>query len=281
LQRYQAELAQLGDPIDDPASSSTNMILSVITEFCNDFRTMLDGTATEISSQELSGGARIAFVFHELFSNGVKNLDPFDQIKDVDIRTIMYNSSGSQPALFVGTQAFEVLVKQQIKRLEEPSLKCVQLVYDELARILNQLLQKPIFKRFPEMRDRVSSIVLQFLRKCLIPTNKLVTDLISAEMCYINTGHPDFITGHKATAIVQERLNPRPPPPQQGPQQAAGGTPPVPPRTPSMQNSLSNNQSAMSPYADESSGNSNGFFGSIFGKKKKSGGPTIDNVRTT
>lgn len=42
----------------------------------------------------------------------------------------------------MGTQAFEVIVKQQIKRLEEPGLKCCQLVYDELIRILGQLLQK-------------------------------------------------------------------------------------------------------------------------------------------
>jgi dynamin 1-like protein len=44
--------------------------------------------------------------------------------------------------LFVGTQAFEVIVKQQIKRLEEPSVKCCQLVYDELIRILTQILAK-------------------------------------------------------------------------------------------------------------------------------------------
>ena len=42
----------------------------------------------------------------------------------------------------MGTAAFEIIVKQQIKRLEEPSLKCCQLVYDELIRILGQLLTK-------------------------------------------------------------------------------------------------------------------------------------------
>jgi vacuolar protein sorting-associated protein 1 len=51
-------------------------------------------------------------------------------------------TQGSTPALFVGTAAFEVIVKQQIKRLEEPGLKCCQLVYDELIRILGQLLTK-------------------------------------------------------------------------------------------------------------------------------------------
>lgn len=44
----------------------------------------------------------------------------------------------------MGTTAFEVIVKQQIKRLEEPSIKCCQLVYDELIRILGQLLAKVV-----------------------------------------------------------------------------------------------------------------------------------------
>ena len=79
--------------MEDLQSNQANMILSVITEFCNDFRTNIDGTATEISTFELSGGARISFVFHESYANGVKAIDPFEQIKDVDIRTIMYNSS--------------------------------------------------------------------------------------------------------------------------------------------------------------------------------------------
>lgn len=139
LQKYSAELSQLGDSL---LGNSANIVLNIITEFANEYRTVLEGNNQELSSVELSGGARISFVFHELYANGVKAVDPFEQIKDVDIRTILYNSSGSAPALFVGTTAFELIVKQQIKRLEDPSLKCVSLVYDELVRILTQLLQK-------------------------------------------------------------------------------------------------------------------------------------------
>jgi vacuolar protein sorting-associated protein 1 len=51
----------------------------------------------------------------------------------------------------VGTQAFEVIVKQQIKRLEDPSIKCVSMINDELSRILNQLLQKAVSYPSPEI----------------------------------------------------------------------------------------------------------------------------------
>ncbi|KAI9144679.1 Dynamin central region-domain-containing protein [Paraphysoderma sedebokerense] len=274
LLKYQQELQQLGDPLEDIASSQANIILSVITEFCNDFRTIIDGTATELSSFELSGGARISFVFHELFGGGVKAVDPFEQVKDVDIRTIMYNSSGSQPALFVGTQAFEVLVKQQIRRLEEPSLKCVGLIYDELTRILSQLLQKQMFKRFPDLKDRFYAVVINFFKKSLNPTNKLVTDIINAEACYINTAHPDFISGHKATSLVQERLAQQRNQPSALSAEGLGlknrsgstGTVSQQQQQPPPQNPIISGQNT-GLYASASTPDNDGFFGTFFGKK--------------
>lgn len=209
LLKYQQELLTLGDPLDEDGSSANraNLVLNIITEFCTEFRTIIDGNSNDLSSFELSGGARISFVFHELYANGVKSIDPLEQTKDVDIRTILYNSSGSSPALFVATTAFEVIIKQQIKRLEEPSIKCINMVYDELVRILGQLLSKQFFKRFPTLKDKFYQVVLLFFKKALQPTSKLVTDLVSMEACYINTAHPDFLNGHQAIATVTERIN--------------------------------------------------------------------------
>ena len=76
-------------------ANSGNVVLSVITEFTSEFRTTIDGNTNDLNLNELSGGARISFVFHELFNNGVRSIDPFDQVKDGDIRTILYNSSVS------------------------------------------------------------------------------------------------------------------------------------------------------------------------------------------
>jgi dynamin 1-like protein len=142
LTKFQTELAALGGPMGETNPGS--VVLSTITEFCSEFRSAIDGNTNDLSLNELSGGARISFVFHELFNNGVKGIDPFDQVKDGDIRTILYNSSGSTPSLFVGTTAIEVIVKQQIRRLEDPALRCCSLVYDELIRILGQLLGKTV-----------------------------------------------------------------------------------------------------------------------------------------
>jgi vacuolar protein sorting-associated protein 1 len=92
LIKYQTELASLGD-ISEGAYA--NMLLSVITEFSSDFRNILDGNSTDLSTTELNGGARISCVFHEIFYNAINSMDPFDQVKEVDIRTLLYNSSVS------------------------------------------------------------------------------------------------------------------------------------------------------------------------------------------
>ncbi|KAF2734335.1 V-type ATPase [Polyplosphaeria fusca] len=250
LQKYQAELASLGDSL---LGNSSNIVLNLITEFSSEYRGVLEGTNQELSATELSGGARISFVYHELYANGVKAVDPFDQVKDVDIRTVLYNSSGSSPALFVGTTAFEVVVKQQIKRLEEPSLKCVSLVYDELIRILGQLLGKTSFRRYPGLKEKLHAVVVAFFKKAMDPTNKLVRDLVAMEAVYINTGHPDFINGSRAMAIVNERHNSTKPT-QVDPKTGKPLPPAVPPRS-------------ISPSLDGN--NDGGFFGSFFASKNK------------
>jgi hypothetical protein len=271
LLKYTTELQGLGDSM---LGNSGNIVLNIITEFSNEWRTVLEGNNTELSSVELSGGARISFVFHELYSNGVKAVDPFDQVKDIDIRTILYNSSGSSPSLFVGTTAFELIVKQQIKRLEEPSLKCVSLVYDELVRILTQLLGKQLFRRYPQLKEKFHQVVISFFKKVMDPTNKLVKDLVAMESTYINTGHPDFLNGHRvsivcfvhlvflltnihAMAIVNERHNVSKPvqvDPKTGKPLPATATP----------------VRTASPTMDAAGGDQNGgFFGSFFASKNK------------
>ncbi|KFY10447.1 hypothetical protein V492_05022 [Pseudogymnoascus sp. VKM F-4246] len=254
LQKYTTELSGLGDSM---LGNSANIVLNIITEFTNEWRTVLDGNNTELSSIELSGGARISFVFHELYANGVKAVDPFDQVKDVDIRTILYNSSGSSPALFVGTTAFELIVKQQIKRLEEPSLKCVSLVYDELVRILAQLLGKQLFRRYPQLKEKFHGVVIAFFKKAMDPANKLVKDLVAMEACYVNTGHPDFLNGHRAMAIVNERHHQAKPvqvDPKTGKPLTAAQAAAAP-------------QRAASPSLDGSGDANGGFFGSFFASK--------------
>lgn len=69
------------------------------------------------------------------------------------------------------------------------------------------------FKRYPALRERFNATVVNFFKKSMTPTTKLVTDMVSMQACYINTTHPDFIGGHQATALVTAQLNANKPQP--------------------------------------------------------------------
>lgn len=48
-----------------------------------------------------------------------------------------------------------------------------------------------------------------FIKRGMEPTNDFVRSLVKAESYFVNTTHPNFISGHKAMAIVYERLHPK------------------------------------------------------------------------
>lgn len=106
--------------------------------------------------------------------------------------------------------SFELLVKRQVKRLEEPSLRCVELVHEEMQRIIQhcsnystQVRSTHIYHlkrteicvntqtavphanndyclplqellRFPKLHDAIVEVVTSLLRKRLPVTNEMV-----------------------------------------------------------------------------------------------------------
>lgn len=66
----------------------------------------------------------------------VNSINPFEYLSEQDIQTAIKNASALSPSLFVPEGAFEVLIRQQIARLLEPSLDCAYEVYEELRKIV-------------------------------------------------------------------------------------------------------------------------------------------------
>ena len=65
------------------------------------------------------------YIFYDVYTKAIRDIDPFDVLTDEDIQTAIRNASSLRPNMFVPDVAFEILSKQQIKRLESPSLQCV------------------------------------------------------------------------------------------------------------------------------------------------------------
>ncbi|XP_017261433.1 dynamin-1-like protein isoform X4 [Kryptolebias marmoratus] len=188
--QYQSLLNSYGEPVEDKSATLLQLITKFAAEYCN----TIEGTAKYIETAELCGGARICYIFHETFGRTLESVDPLGGLTTIDVLTAIRNATGPRPALFVPEVSFELLVKRQIKRLEEPSLRCVELVHEEMQRIIqhcsNYSTQELL--RFPKLHDAIVEVVTSLLRRRLPVTNDMVHNLVAIELAYINTKHPDF-----------------------------------------------------------------------------------------
>ncbi|KAG2012099.1 dynamin protein dnm1, variant 2 [Coprinopsis cinerea AmutBmut pab1-1] len=217
----QQELNSYGDAaIYGDKNQQGSLILRLMTQFARDFVSSIEGTKVDISTKELSGGARIYYIFNDVFGQALSSIDATGNLDTQDIRTAIRNSTGPRPSLFVPEMAFDLLVKPQIKLLEAPSLRCVELVYEELVKICHNCTSAEL-SRFPRLHAQLIETVSDLLRERLGPTSEYAQSLIEIQAAYINTNHPAFIGGSAAAAAA-----PSQPPPRQIPPRPSSAEPP-------------------------------------------------------
>ncbi|KIJ55111.1 hypothetical protein M422DRAFT_152343 [Sphaerobolus stellatus SS14] len=197
----QQELNAFGDSAAFDRDSQGPLILRLMTQFARDFVSSIDGTAINVSTKELSGGARIYYIFNDVFGHALNSIDSNHNLDVQDIRTAIRNSTGPRPSLFVPEAAFDLLVKPQIKLLEAPSLRCVEMVYEELVKICHNCTSREL-QRFPRLHAQLVEVISELLRERLGPTSEYTQSLIEIQAAYINTNHPAFISGSQAAAVT-------------------------------------------------------------------------------
>ncbi|XP_052734890.1 dynamin-related protein 3A [Vigna angularis] len=197
------EHASYGEITESKAGQGA-LLLNILSKYCEAFSSMVEGKNEEMSTSELSGGARIHYIFQSIFVKSLEEVDPCEDLTDDDIRTAIQNATGPKSALFVPEVPFEVLVRRQISRLLDPSLQCARFIYDELIKISHHCMVTEL-QRFPFLRKRMDEVIGNFLREGLEPSENMIAHMIEMEMDYINTSHPNFIGGSKALEIAVQQ----------------------------------------------------------------------------
>ncbi|KAG2704955.1 hypothetical protein I3843_05G029300 [Carya illinoinensis] len=228
------EHASYGEITESKAGQGA-LLLNILSKYSEAFSSIVEGKNEEMSTSELSGGARIHYIFQSIFVKSLEEVDPCEDLTDDDIRTAIQNSTGTRSALFAPEVPFEVLVRRQIARLLDPSLQCARFIYDELMKVgdfsfpisgglttealVNLDLKLTQFsfqishrclvnelQRFPVLRKRMDEVIGNFLREGLEPSETMIGHIIEMEMDYINTSHPNFIGGSKSVEIAKQQL---------------------------------------------------------------------------
>ncbi|CAM8906965.1 unnamed protein product [Rhodiola kirilowii] len=198
------EHASYGEITESKAGKGA-LLLNILSKYSESFTSVLEGKNEGMSTSELSGGARIHYIFQSIFVKCLEEVDPCEELTDDYIRTAIQNSTGPRSALFVPEVPFEVLVRKQMSRLLDPSLQCARFIYDELVEISRRCMVSEL-QRFPVMRKRVDEVVGDFLREGLEPSETMIGHIIEMEMDYINTSHPNFIGGSKALQLAEQEV---------------------------------------------------------------------------
>ena len=87
-------------------------MLNIIAKYAKHFEEYIEGKFVKDCAIELKGGSRLSYIFNEVYTINIKNIEPFDQLTDDDIKTAIRNASGLRPNLLVPEVAFEILCKK-------------------------------------------------------------------------------------------------------------------------------------------------------------------------
>jgi len=176
---------------DDPSIKAKAM-MQMTQQLQNDFERAIEGSGNSIINvNELSGGARINRIFHERFPFEIMKRECDEREMRREIAFAIRNTHGVRVGLFTPDLAFDAIVKTQITRLREPSLKCVDLVIQELGTVLKQCTTK--LARYPRLRDEVERIIMLHISEREQYLKKQLLILVDVQSAYMNTNHEDFI----------------------------------------------------------------------------------------
>jgi dynamin 1-like protein len=205
----QRELKSLGEGRPEDVGRQSAMVLEKLHGYAAGFTKSVVGKSDDLSTSSLEGGARIHFVLQDIFVKGLESLDPTRAMSEEDIRTAIQNAAGTKGVLLLPDDSFEVLVKQAIRKMSDPCVKCARIVHDELGRIARTLINTMDLQRYPRLAQSVEDATRDFLVEGLTPAESMINSLVECQLAHVNTAHPDFVGGSKALRMAQQELKRR------------------------------------------------------------------------
>lgn len=179
----------------DDSASKAKAFLTIVHQFSGEVERSIEGTGTsstdDVSTSELSGGARINRLFHERFPFEMVKIQWDEKELRREIAFAIRNIHGVRLGLFTPDKAFEAIVKRQIEKMRDPCKKCVDLVVTELTTTVSALTEK--VSRYPGLRQEIEHMVVRQLSSHQQRVKDHLCQIIDCELSYMNTNHEDFV----------------------------------------------------------------------------------------
>ncbi|XP_061540795.1 dynamin 3a isoform X3 [Phycodurus eques] len=175
---------------DDPICR-TKTLIKLVQQLAGDFERLIEGSADEVNTANLSGGARINQIFHERFPYQLHKMKCDERKLRMEIAYAIRNIHGVRTGLFTPDMAFQAIVKKQISKLKNPCFGFVDMVCKELVSTIYECFSK--LGSFPKLREETERLVTTEIREQESTCRDQISLLIDMQLAYINTKHEDFI----------------------------------------------------------------------------------------
>ncbi|KAG5669941.1 hypothetical protein PVAND_000230 [Polypedilum vanderplanki] len=208
VQMKRVEWQNIFDQCGEELTNPDRIFMKIITSITNDFRGSIDGTTLKVerNAKKVFGGPAMRKVFDEIFAKEIEKIEP--QISKQDIIVYMNHSGGPRPDVFAPEKLFEKLIKENIERLQAPSLDCLQHIHNEIDKVIKMILKNNFeLNRFPKLAGRIKYMLIEFLNERLPETESYLKYLIKAELASINKNHPEFSIEEALKSLSMEEEN--------------------------------------------------------------------------
>jgi len=186
------------------------IISAITTELSKKFADIVDGkTMMKFKDIKLLvGGPEFCRIFDESFICALTEIEP--ELSKNEIIGYMKANRAARPPIFPPEILFRNLVNEQIERLRNPSIKCVETVSEEMGKVIIKLIKEHHkLNRFPRLEVKIRSILKNMLNEQSPIAKNAVNELINIELSSINTNHPDFSIQEVLAVKDEENFNPQ------------------------------------------------------------------------
>ncbi len=186
---------------DDPRT----IIRDTIDSFAEYYRREFTGSEGDKS---LNLGAQLSYLLYPLFVEELEKYGALDGITDDDIRTRLKNANPLGFCSLLPDAQFLDLIRQQLKRLQEPCELCLDRVHDMVSTMMQPNEKSPL-RFFPRLAARVKELSERYLAELNVTTKKHLKEMFQCERTCITSEDPEvdaFNCIMKSTSqVMQER----------------------------------------------------------------------------
>lgn len=175
----------------DPANKEpSSILLGLLNNYTALVRDSIEGRRPPpgAENEPLYGGALLDDMIQRRFTEHVLSMRAAPRLSDELLREKTLNSAGIEGSLITSERGFRTLAKIMVHTLEDPMLKLIDIIHDELKRLCTMCCS--VLAQYPQLQNRVQEAVCQLITDYRGPTTAHVKTMMASETSYINVKHP-------------------------------------------------------------------------------------------